>query len=322
MLCRGFCVFKSISHREDFVMKLNIDGPKSDVVRSQGDPYVIKSGDRYYMYATHSDGVQLYVSENRYDWDFRGLCLQVERQRDYWAPAVLEYGGKFYMYYSSTSSLESDERLRVAVSDTPDGDFCYLNDLAAPFSIDPHAVVSGGEIYMFYSTNDYDAERAGTLIVLDKMKTPTELCGEPRVVVRATLDEEKFGGERVNGRDWHTIEGAFYLREGDFHYLMYSGGCYQNDSYFIGYAVARSEGYDLTKLDFKKFPDDNTYLPLVRRSDSEEGTGHNSVLSERGRHYVFYHGRDLDAPGVEPDERTARICELVINDGVLSVKGR
>ena len=36
-------------------MKLNICQN-----RSQGDPYVIKANGKYYLYATHRDGVQLY----------------------------------------------------------------------------------------------------------------------------------------------------------------------------------------------------------------------------------------------------------------------
>lgn len=302
-------------------MKLNIDNK-----RSQGDPYVIKSGEKYYMYATHSDGVQLYDSTDRINWRFRGFCFTRLDEKEYWAPAVLEYQNKFWLYYSSMPMDETDthtERICVAVCDAPDGMFRYAGELTSPFSIDPHVVVSGGELYMFYSINDYDAVRAGTLIVVDKMKSPCEMCGNPAVAVRATLDQEIFMRNRFKeGQDWHTIEGAFYFRSGDYHYITYSGNCYQNENYYIGYAVAEGSTDDLTSLKFRKYPDDDTYLPLVCKNDTEEGTGHNSILSDGGKYYLFYHGRDYGSTGTGSDRRTARVCQIEARNGELEVVKR
>ena len=171
-------------------MKLNISQN-----RSQGDPYVIKANNKYYMYATHVEGVQLYESSNMHDWEYRGFCYVRENHKEYWAPSVIEIDGKFYMYVSTMPSDEEDvhqQAIQVAVCDTPDGEFKYVNNLIAPFSIDAHVVKSGDDLYMFYSVNDYEAVRAGTLIVVDKMNSPFEMEGNPKLVVRATLDEEIF----------------------------------------------------------------------------------------------------------------------------------
>jgi beta-xylosidase len=302
-------------------MKLNMGNHGS-----QGDPYVIKSGKKYYMYATHSNGVQLYDSENRKDWRFRGFCFTKLDEKEYWAPAVLEYENKFWLYYSTMPIGESDthrERICVAVCDKPDGMFEYVGELTPPFSIDPHVVESGGELYMFYSVNDYEAERAGTLIVVDKMKSPTQMCNHPKVVVRATLDEEIFMRDRFRkGQHWHTLEGAFYFRVGDYHYVTYSGNCYENEHYYLGYAVAKGDTDDLTSLEFHKYPDEHTYLPLVCINDKEEGTGHNSILEENGNYYLFYHGRDRDMKRTGSDQRTARVCEIKASNGVLTVIDR
>ena len=302
-------------------MKLNVKGGYS-----QGDPYVIKEGGRYYMYATHPQGVQLYDSDDMINWTFRGFCLQVEGQKEYWAPCVIKLGEKFYMYYSSFAADETDvhkERVCVAVSDSPDGRFLFVNELIAPFSIDPHVVISGGELFIYYSLNDYDAPRAGTLVVVDKLVTPLKALGEPKVVVRATLDEEIFQKDRFKkGQHWHTIEGAFYFRIGDWHYLTYSGNCYENPTYYVGYCACHSAENDLTKLDFKKYPNENTYLPLIAKNSVEEGTGHNSALIDGGKIYVFYHGRDVGAPKLSGDTRTARLLTLVANGDELKIVER
>lgn len=301
-------------------MKLKIDETKS-----QGDPYVIKANDVYYMYATHESGVQLYKSLDKYSWDFLGFCFQKDGEKNYWAPSVIEINGRYYMYYSSMPSLSTDvhtERLCVAASDSPEGPFVFIQELLQPFSIDSHVVESGGELFMFYSVNDYEAERAGTLIVIDKMISPTQMCGQPKIVLRATLDEEIFMKDRFKkGQHWHTLEGAFYFRKKNFHYLMYSGNCYESEYYYIGYAICQSDENDLTKLKFSKYPNENVYSPLICKSEMEEGTGHNSVLEEEGKYYVFYHGRDWGTKTTE-DVRTARCCEIVAEDGELAVSKR
>lgn len=296
-------------------------------VGTQPDPYVIKVKNAYYMYSTHIDGVQLYKSLDRIHWEFLGLCFSKEGEKEYWAPAVKEIDGVFYLYYSSMPLYEMDsheERICVAISSSPEGPFVFEREMIKPFSIDAHVVESGGELYMFYSTNDYNAKRAGTLIVVDKMTSPIHMAGQPKVVLRATVDEEIYMRDRFKpGQHWHTLEGAFYFEKDGYHYLMYSGNCYQNEYYYVGYAVAKSNDTDLLNLEFVKYPNENTYCPLLARNEAETGTGHNSVLVENGKYYVFYHGRDIDTPvGAEMENRTARMCELEIDNGVLIVHNR
>lgn len=299
-------------------MKLNIEQN-----RSQGDPYVIKSNGIYYMYSTHGEGVHLYSSKDKMNWDYRGIVFTKIDEKEYWAPAVIEIDNKFYMYVSTMGINETDthkQRILVAVSNKPDDEFKFIKYILDPFSIDPHVVKSGKDLYIFYSMNDYDAQRAGTLIVVDKMKSPIEVEGHPKVVVRATLDEEIFMRNRFKkGQHWHTIEGAYYFRKDDYHYVLYSGNCFNSENYYIGYAVAKGDTDNLLELDFKKYPDDNTYHPLLRKNDEEEGTGHNSMIIEDGHYYIIYHGRDYNAFQKNKDVRTARICEIAVNKEELKV---
>ncbi len=88
-------------------MKLNFN---EDCNRTQPDPYVIKHDGKYYMYATGAEGVQLYIGENMYDWEYKGLCFGKEGCHEYWAPAVLYYKGTFYMY---VSFVEKRQRTRT-----------------------------------------------------------------------------------------------------------------------------------------------------------------------------------------------------------------
>lgn len=141
--------------------------------------------------------------------------------------------------------------------------------------------------------------------------------------MRPTINEEIYQKDRFKkGQHWHTIEGAFYFYKEGTHYLMYSGACYQNPTYFIGYSIAHGpENADLRTLPWTKYPDDHTYAPLLFKTKEIEGMGHNSVIFDDGKAYIVYHGRDNveHDPAVTEDLRCARIDELKIDGDVLSV---
>ena len=280
-------------------MKLYKRKPGDMAPPGQPDPYMIRARDgRYYVYATWPEGAQLYSSE---------------------------IDNKYYMYYSSMDDDCDDEHgqtLRVAVSDSPHGPFRRIKDLLPPFSIDPHVVQTPSGLYLFYSNNVYQAERVGTVINCDKMEDPFTVEGKPACVVCPTIDEEIYQRDRFRkGEHWHTIEGAFYFFAGNTHFLMYSGACHQNPTYFIGYSYAHgAPDADLRTLDWKKYPDNNTYSPLLPRNDFMEGMGHNSVILDGGKYYIVYHGRDIGTGNLPEDYRCARIDEMKVDGDRLSVR--
>ncbi len=290
----------------------------------QADPYLIKGDDgRYYLYST---GGYLFSSDSLTEgWEYDGVCLKMDGQKVCWAPSVIEIEGKYYMYYSSMDADTEDEHgqtLRLAVSDSPRGPFIYCKDMMPPFSIDPHVVQTPSGLYMFYCNNDVQTERPGTCILCDKMLDPYTLEGNPQKVVWPTLDEEIYMRDRFQkGQHWHTIEGAFYFFKDGIHYLMYSGACFRNPTYFIGYCTAHGpREADLRTLKWKKYPDEHTYAPLMKKNSFVEGVGHNSVIFDGDTCYVVYHGRDYQENHGEEDTRCARMDRMEIEGEKLSVK--
>ena len=294
----------------------------------QADPYILESRGRFYIYTTGDDGVYAYESDTLLgDWRCAGKVFSSGDHRYYWAPSVIELDGTYYLYCSfECPELEPDRRghhqaMHVAESRSPLGPFTGAERILPPFSIDSHIVRNESGLFLFYSTNRYDVERPGTCIVVDRMKDPRTPEGDPALVVSATLDEEIFMHDRwKKGENWHTIEGAFYFREGDWQYVMYSGNCYQQPTYYVGYARARTDETDLRKIRFEKYPDERTYAPVLAANEFEEGTGHHSMIKSDGVWYAVYHARDRIADGLPGDRRNARICRMHVEDGVITAE--
>jgi len=103
---------------------------------------------------------------------------------------------------------------------------------------------------------------------------------------------------------------------------MYSAGCFQDDTYHIGYATAKTDEPDLMKVDFVKHTTGSGFAPVIIKNEYEEGTGHHSVIKMGGEYYAVYHGRDWrEKTSDEYTElRTARICRLNVADGIITAE--
>ena len=69
--------------------------------RTQPDPYVFEDNGKFYMYVTAYDGVEAYSADDLFgEWNFEGIVCSVDGRKDYWAPCIIKYENKFYLYFS------------------------------------------------------------------------------------------------------------------------------------------------------------------------------------------------------------------------------
>jgi GH43 family beta-xylosidase len=294
--------------------------------KKQPDPFVIGDGDKYYMYVTATEGdggVEAYSADDPLGlWHYEGEVARFEGAKNYWAPSVIKYRGKYYMYVSCEKA-GAFQHMHVAESDSPLGPFVNEKMLYDRFTIDSHMVETEAGLFLFYAENRYECEgRIGTRVFVDRFIDPYTPANAPAQKIIPTFDEEMFTPDCTETRKWHTVEGPFLLTDGEYQYLMYSGGCYQDDTYHVGYAVAKSDEQDLTRVEFEKVTRDGTFSPILIKNSFEEGCGHNSVLKIGDSYYAYYHGRDYkDTAGQEyREERTARVCRLNIHDGIITAE--
>lgn len=293
------------------------------------DPFILQVNGKYYCYSTHRDGVKVSVSDDLINFEDKGFAYLCEEEIDFWAPATLYYNGIYYLYFSSVSKIKNDtleESLKVATSDNPLGPFNFEKRFFNFFSIDSQPYFYNGELYLFYSTNvmGSDGNMPGTCILVDKMKNPLELEGNPKIVVKPSINEEIFINNRFgDSRDWYTIEGASIIERNGKLYILYSANCYLNENYFINYSVGDLKE-DLRDIEFEKYPDNYTYHALMKKNDLVSGTGHNSVCKgpDLIEDFIVYHGRNNDIEfEKDKEQRTMRVDRLFFDGDVLLCNG-
>jgi len=237
----------------------------------------------------------------------------------FWAPEVVEAQGVWYLYYS----VGHDDRLhqlRVAVSERPTGPYVDAGALTSPddvaFAIDPHPFRDAdGRWYLFHARDFLEPRdesgreaRCGTALVVSPLRDMTTLGDGVHTVARARCDWQRYAARRsMYGRDfdWHTLEGPCVLRGTDGrYYCLYSGGCWQNDTYGVDYVVA-------TSIDGPWSDAGSEHGPRVLRTVPGRviGPGHCSVVrTPDGPAVLAYHAWD---PGMS----ARRFCIDVLEFG-------
>lgn len=275
------------------------------------DPSVICHDGVYYAFGTTGqarkpDGriFTLLRSTNLVDWTELGGALvppSPDSRYEYWAPEATEAGGKFYLYYAMGGVEPESFKLRVGISDRPEGPYqdagVVLTDCATNrFTIDPYPFRdTDGQWYFFYACNfpfTSGAKHPGTGIQVDRLEDMTRLAGDCHEVVRAQHDWTLYESNRfmaVYGQtfDWHTIEGPCVVKHAGKYYCFYSGANWQTPRYGVDYVVA-----------------DQPLGPYTGQGDHARvlhgipgqvrGPGHHSIVTgpDGKTQYVVYHAWD------------------------------
>lgn len=293
----------------------------------QPDPFIFEDEGRFYIYVTNNDepnGVEAYSADSLLGpYRYEGAVTAFgDGATDYWAPAVIKIDGIYYMYVSCVKG-DKFEHMHVARAESPLGPFRDEKMLYDRFSIDAHMVKTEAGLFLFYAENNTDCAngRIGTRVYVDRFLDPYTPANAPRELITPDFDEEIFTPSYREDNRWHTIEGPFYFREGEYQYLMYSGGCFQDETYHVGYAVAKSDEEDLTRVSFVKHTNGDRFAPVLIKNEYEEGTGHHSVIKHEGKYYAIYHARDyIYRENGLIEARDARICRLHVKDGIITAE--
>jgi beta-xylosidase len=261
-----------------------------------GDPFVLRSGDRYYLYHTGATAVPVYESVDLRAWTPRGVALDnagapAWAARDYWAPEVVSRDGTFFMYVAATSRQPTgagDDRARrvgVARATSALGPFTWDPEpLVAEWSIDANPFQDrGGDWWLCYSArNAATRYRDGTVgcgIAIDRLLEPDRVAGDVTVIL---VPDRRWEGNRRGS--WYWNEAPCVTPRGDHYCVLYSGGWFGDGTYAVGLATATGLRGPWTK---------DPGNPLLASGPDVIGPGHTCLTtSPDGRTtFLVYHGR-------------------------------
>lgn len=247
------------------------------------DPQAIVVGDTVWIYPTHGSGdghFFAFSSRDLTNWEQHGPILRfatidwIPPGKHAWAPGIIEYGGRFYLYYSVGPK---PSHIGVAVSDSPAGPFRdsgrpLLSDHGAPGfeAIDAMVFIdpASGTRYFFAGGS----------------------AGSTLRVFELNDDMISFKREIEVDTPPHFTEGAFmHYHDGHYHFT-YSHGYWRAASYSIHHATAPTPTGPWT------------YRGVIMRSDHRhKGPGHHSIIRNpnTGEWLIVYHrwnNREGDGP--------------------------
>lgn len=253
-----------------------------------GDPYVMRYNGTYYLYMSTRDtevGIKCFSSKDMVSWNYEGLCAEEEVTKGAYAPEVVYYNGKFYMYSSPAGNGHY-----VFSSESPTGPFQKISDNLG-LSIDGSVFIDHDGKWYFYHAGDSG-------IIAHEMAAPDEI-NAAEIQVNAYMDGWTEGPMVV----WH--DGKYYL--------TYTGNHVLSEGYRINYGVGDSP------VNFT--PGDNNPI-LLHTIEEPVGIGHSSTVKgpDLDSYYIVYHtltGRA--AEGIPM--REMNIDRIVFQGDVMQVLG-
>ena len=277
------------------------------VWRHEGQYFAIGTGEKEAAGTVGETIFPLLRSNDLFHWEPAGQALQrpdASLGANFWAPEVAWHDGNFFLYYS-VGHGDKNHQLRVAISRAPLGPYHDHGSVLSPelcsFAIDPHPFRDrDGQWYLFYARDFLDSSetsRAGTALMVTRLSQMLTADGPGKVVLRARCNWQRFQAQRqMYGHefDWHTLEGPCVHYHQGRYYCLYSGGCWENESYGVDYGVSENVLGPYTD-------EGNEHGPRMLRTIPGQliGPGHNSLIQgpDKKTHIVF-HAWDA--------ERTAR----------------
>lgn len=266
-----------------------------------GDPFVLKAADGYYyMYCTSApNGFYCWKSTDMLTWTDKKMCyVQAPDSWNvdcFWAPEVVEYEGKYYMYYTAKNKNDS-LRIGLSVSDKPDGPF--VDPKNEPFfdfgyaAIDANVLIDDdGNKYLYYardcSENIDNGIRKSEIYGVQLSDDLLSVKGE---AIKLLSPEQKW---EIASGDTRWNEGPEMIKNNGIYYMSYSANFFASPAYSLGYATSENPLGPFVKAE------ENPILTSGTRKDVS-GTGHQSfTLSPDGTEiWAVYHSHtDMVNPG-------------------------
>jgi hypothetical protein len=202
------------------------------------DPFVLRAGDTYYGYSTNSGAgdIQVIRSADLVTWELVGNALaglpSWAAPNATWAPAVVQRGGGYVVYYTAREADSRRQCVSRAVASTPTGPF--RDDATAPLlcqrdlggSIDPSPFVDAdGRIFLLWKAEGLGAS-APTIWSQELTADGLALTGTARPLLSVDRPFER-----------GVVEAPTLMYEGGGYFLVYAAADWNSRHYSTAFAT-------------------------------------------------------------------------------------
>ncbi|MBP3359977.1 MAG: family 43 glycosylhydrolase [Clostridia bacterium] len=206
------------------------------------DPFILPYDNNYYMYGTRvigKEGFDVYKSADLKTWDKQDSIFEAYDgfwgTKDFWAPEVHLYNGKFYMFATFSSDTRS-RGTQILVSDKPDGRFEVWSEVITPDSwscLDGTLYIEDDIPYMVFC-HEWTQIKDGEILAVELAKDLKKAVGEPFLLWKASEAKWVVGYDKPDSGDYIT-DGPFLFRDKNGRLCsLWSSFCQ------TGYAVAKA----------------------------------------------------------------------------------
>ncbi len=226
-----------------------------------GDPYIFKYRGTFYLYVSTKNreiGAKCWSSKDLVDWQYEGNVTKDSTMLGAYAPEVMYWNGKFYMYSSPRGRGHY-----VYKANSPTGPFVRVTENFGK-RIDGSVFIDDDGQWYFYHASDEGIQAA-------EMSSPL------------TFEDSKKTGAWMN-KTW--TEGSSVIKRNGIYHMIYTGNHINSRGYRIDYASSQSSPIS----DFKPHQDQNPII-LATENDAFKGLGHGTwfIGPDLDSYYITYH---------------------------------
>lgn len=277
---------------------LTVKNPLLPQGEYSADPELHKFGDTYWVYYTRKDtnGLDAYCSKDMLNWtkvpDIVDMRTFPYAKNAFWAPAVTEYKGKYYIAFTCNCLFQNDPPksggMSFGVSDNPGGPFVNVREDNCPmidFYVHGAQPIDGqffldddGTHYFYFGTGEHCVvgilnENIDGFVPFDGGENMSDDHLFKEITPTYTHKRNQF------------YEGTFVIKRNGMYYLMYSVDGWDTHRYSVCYATS-----------------DNPLGPFVYKKKILEtdptfanGPGHHSCLylEDYDQWVICYHRRNM-----------------------------
>lgn len=276
------------------------------------DPFVlpVKESGTYYLYGTCRPkgefGFYAYKSKDLRNWEGPIPVFRPEKgywgQRDFWAPEVYAFKGKYYMFCTFSPENKGPRGTAILVAASPEGPFAPHSDGAVTpkdwYALDGTLFIDKDEKPWMVFCHEWIQIGDGAICAVRLSGDLSRAEGEPKVLFHAS--QAPWGAESsYEGKPGRVTDGPFLFHTADGGLsMLWSTPC-KGKGYAVGLARSASGSIDgpWTVSNEPLFSDDGGHAMLFSTFEGEQ------LMS-------------LHQPNKKPNERARFLNVQMLRDGL------